>query len=237
MKKIISFLMVLCVAFAAQAQNKLPYSKYLNFTKKEFKENKFKYDDETNTWALRKTNGLNTTLNILAIIADAEEDVRPDANDYAIVVQMGKEGKASYVKVRFYADETYHKLLTFIKDNGKEFVETSSGKLVKQQAYYENYAIELNMNRHIISRTSARTIDNKTVKNGETYQLAPTMKLFSGGDAIDASGVATYASSATAKATVSASGLVTGAADSGTATITVTVGTATDTMTVTCAAA
>ena len=170
MKKIISFLMVLCVAFAAQAQNKLPYSKYLNFTKKEFKENKFKYDDETNTWALRKTNGLNTTLNILAIIADAEEDVRPDANDYAIVVQMGKEGKASYVKVRFYADETYHKLLTFIKDNGKEFVETSSGKLVKQQAYYENYAIELNMNRHIISRTSARTIDNKTVKNvDESY--------------------------------------------------------------------
>ena len=170
MKKILSLLMLLCFAFAAQAQSEVPYSKYLNFSKSKFKENRFKYDSDTNTWALSKTSGLNTTLNVLAIIANAEEDVRPSSKDYAIVVQMGKEEKASYVKVKFYSDETYHKLLTFLKDNGKDLVETSSGKLVKQQAFYGDYSLELNMNQHIISRTSSRTIDYKAVKNvDESY--------------------------------------------------------------------
>ena len=170
MRKFILFWMLLCATFAVQAQVELPYSKYLNFSKKDFKENNFKYDDDTNTWALRKTSGLKTTLNVLAIIADASEDVRPAANDYAIAVQMGKENKASYVKVKFYSDETYHKLLTFLKDNGKNLVETSSGKLVKQQAFYGDYAVELNMNQHIISRTSARTFDYKAVKSvDESY--------------------------------------------------------------------
>lgn len=170
MRKILLFLMLLCATFTVQAQAELPYSKYLNFSKKEFKENNFKYDDDTNTWALRKTSGLKTTLNILSIIADAEEDVRPDSKDYTILVQMGKEKEASYVKVKFYSNETYHKLLTFLKDNGKNLVETSSGKLVKHQAFYSDYAIELNMNKHIISRTSARTIDYKALKNvDESY--------------------------------------------------------------------
>ena len=170
MKKTLSLLMLLCLAFAVQAQSKVPYSKYLNFSKSEFKENRFKYDNETNTWSLSKISGLNTTLNVLAIIANAEEDVRPSTKDYAIVVQMGKEEKASYVKVKFYSDETYHKILTFLKDNGKNLVETSSGKLVKQQAFYDDYSLELNMEQHIISRTSARTIDYKTVKNvDESY--------------------------------------------------------------------
>lgn len=170
MKKTLSLLMLLCLAFAVQAQSEAPYSKYLNFSKSEFKENRFKYDNETNTWSLSKISGLNTTLNVLAIIANAEEDVRPSTKDYAIVVQMGKEEKASYVKVKFYSDETYHKILTFLKDNGKHLVETSSGKLVKQQAFYGDYSLELNMEQHIISRTSARTIDYKTVKNvDESY--------------------------------------------------------------------
>lgn len=169
MKKIVLFWMMLCTTFAIQAQE-VPYSKYLKFDKKEFKENNFKYDDNTNTWALSKTSGLKTTLNILAIIADASEDIRPDSKDYTILVQMGKEKEASYVKVKFYSDETYHKLLTFLKDNGKDLVETSSGKLVKHQAFYGDYAIELNMNQHIISRTSARTFDYKAVKSvDESY--------------------------------------------------------------------
>ena len=169
MKKFLLFCLALCTAFVAHAQE-LPYGKYLNFSKSEFKENKFKYDEETNTWTLRKTSGLNTTLNILAIIADAEEEVRPDRNDYRIVVQFGKEDRASYVKVVCYNDETYHKLLTFMKDNGEKVVETSSGKIVKHQAYYGDYALELNMEQHNISRTSARTADSKTVKNvDESY--------------------------------------------------------------------
>jgi hypothetical protein len=157
------------VVLAAHAQE-LPYSKYLNFNKKEFKENRFKYDDETNTWSLRKTNGWNTAFNVLAIIADASEEIRPSRNDYSIVVQFGKEDKASYVKVVCYNDETYHKLLTFMKDHAQDMVETTSGKLVKHQAYYNNYALELNMEQRLVSRTSARTADPKTVKNvDESY--------------------------------------------------------------------
>ena len=160
---------MLCLALAANAQD-VPYSKYLGYSKKEFKENKFKFDDYTNTWSLRKSNGLRVTVNVLAIIADAQEDVRPAKDDYTIMIQMGKDGEASSVRVVFYNDETYHKLLTFLKDNGANFLETSSGKLVKHQANHGSYALELNMEQHNISRTSARTIDHKTVKNvDESY--------------------------------------------------------------------
>ena len=169
MKQVLLLIFTCCVALAVHAQE-VPYSKYLQFSKKEFKDNHFKYDDETNTWALRKVNGWHTTFNVLAIIADAIEDVRPGRNDYSIVVQMGKENKASYVKVVCYSDETYHKLLTFMKDHGQNTVETSSGKLTKHQAFYGDYALELNMEQHQVSRTSARTIDPKTVKNvDESY--------------------------------------------------------------------
>jgi hypothetical protein len=169
MRKFILFCLTLCVTLVTQAQE-APYSKYLNFSKKEFKEMGFKYNEDNNTWSLRKTNGWNTAFNILAVIADAKEEVRPDLNDYSIVVQMGREDKAAYIKVVYYNDETYHKLLTFMKDNGNNLVETSSGKLTKYQAYYGDYAIELNIEQHIISRTSARTSDPKTVKNvDESY--------------------------------------------------------------------
>ena len=169
MKQVLLLIFTCCMALAVHAQE-VPYSKYLQFGKKEFKDNHFKYDDETNTWALRKVNGWHTTFNVLAIIADAIEDVRPGRNDYSIVVQMGKENKASYVKVVCYSDETYHKLLTFMKDHGQNTIETSSGKLTKHQAFYGDYALELNMEQHQVSRTSARTIDPKTVKNvDESY--------------------------------------------------------------------
>lgn len=168
MKKFL-FLITLCMAMAANAQE-LPYSKYLSFDKKEFKENRFKYDGDTNTWAIRKANGWNITFNVLAVIADAHEDIRPGRNDYSIVVQMGKEDKAAYVKVVYYNSETYHKLLTFMKDNGSNMVETSSGKLTKHQAFYGDYSLVLNMEQHIISRTSARTADPKALKNvDESY--------------------------------------------------------------------
>ena len=169
MKKVLLLIFTCCVALAVHAQD-VPYSKYLTFNKKEFKDNHFKYDEETNTWTLRKSSGLNNTLNVLAIIANAHEEVRPASKDYTILVQMGAENKASYVKVKFYSDETYHKVLTFLKDSGRDFVETSSGKLTKHQAFHGDYALELNMKQHNISRTSARTADPKTVKNvDESY--------------------------------------------------------------------
>lgn len=169
MKKVLFLALALCMAIVADAQE-IPYSKYLSFSKNEFKENHFKYDDDTNTWSLSKRNGWNKALNVLAIIADAKEEIRPATNDYSIVVQFGKEEKASYVKVVFYNDETYHKLLTFMKDHGQNLVETSSGNLIRHQAFCDDHALELNMKQHKISRTSARTADSKALKNvDESY--------------------------------------------------------------------
>ena len=87
MKNVLIVTITLFMALVANAQD-LPYAKYLYFNKSEFKENHFKYNDETNTWALRKTNGWHTAFNVLAIIADAMEEVRPSRNDYSIVVQL-----------------------------------------------------------------------------------------------------------------------------------------------------
>ena len=169
MRKFLLLLCTWCVAFVAHAQE-MPYSKYFNFSKEQFKENNFKYHKKANVWTLSKVNGLNETLNVLAIIADAGEEVRSDVNDYCIIVRLGKDEQVASVEVEFYNDDTYHKLLTFLKDHGQDLVETSSGKLIKHQAYYGDYAIELKMDQHIISRTSARTADYKTVKNvDESY--------------------------------------------------------------------
>lgn len=76
---------------------------------------------------------------------------------------------------------------------------------------------------------------NFNLDNGSTKQLAPTMKLVSGGDDIDATYCATYASGTATSASVSATGLVTALKGTGNSSvITVTVGTASDTVTCTC---
>ena len=64
MKNVLIVTITLFMALVANAQD-LPYAKYLYFNKSEFKENHFKYDDDTNTWALRKTNGWHTAFNVL----------------------------------------------------------------------------------------------------------------------------------------------------------------------------
>ena len=169
MKRLTLFFLTFCVALASHAQD-LPYSKYLDYTKSEFKENRFKYNKNTNCWSLHKINGLNTTLNVLAIIADADEEIRPDIDDYSIIVQFGEEDMASYVRVIFYNDETYHKLMTFLKTNCLDIIEVSSGKLIRHNASYGDYTLELSLEQNIISRTSARTADPLTVKNvDESY--------------------------------------------------------------------
>lgn len=83
---------------------------------------------------------------------------------------MGENDKVAEIIVYFYKDDTYHKLLTFMKEKGQNLIETASGKLVKHKATYNSYALELNMEQHFISRTSSRTVDWRTVKNvDESY--------------------------------------------------------------------
>ena len=169
MKKVLMLTLALCVAIATNAQE-LPYSKFLNFDSKEFKENKFKYHKKTNTWSLSKTNGWMVAFNVLAAMSASYEEIRPARNDYSILVQNGKDDQASFVRVVYYNDETYHKILTFIKKHGQNILETASGKLIKHQATYNGYELELNMERQIISRTSAYTLIPGTLKNvDESY--------------------------------------------------------------------
>lgn len=169
MKRLFLLAVTAFVAFAASAQD-LPYSKYINFDKKDFKENHFKYNEKTNTWSVSKVNGWMTAFNVLAVVADGIEDVRPAHNDYSILVQLGKDNKVSFVKVWFYNSDTYHKVLKFVKEKAQNIIETSSGKLSKHMATYGDYSIELGMEQHIISRTSARTVDPKAVKTvDESY--------------------------------------------------------------------
>lgn len=169
MKKLLLFLLTFYAVASAHAQD-LPYSKYLNFSKSDFKENHFKYHEKTNTWYLNKTNGLSETFNILLIITGSFEDTRPDINDYSIVVQFGEEEKASCVRVIYYNDETYIRLLTYLKNNCQNLMDVSTGKLTRHLATYGEYELELTMEKHTISRTSARTADPLTVKNvDESY--------------------------------------------------------------------
>ena len=95
MKKLFLLSLALCMAVVATAQE-LPYSKYLNFDKKDFKENHFKYNEKTNTWSVSKVNGWMTAFNVLAVVADGIEDVRPARNDYSILVQLGKDDKVAF---------------------------------------------------------------------------------------------------------------------------------------------
>lgn len=157
------------MAVLSNAQD-LPYSKYLKYSKSELRDNNFKYHEKTNTWYLTKTSALNTTLNVLAIIADAYEEVRPSYNDYSIIVQYGKDDMPAFVRVIYYSDETYHKLLSFIKKNCQDIIDVSSGKVIKYMTSYADYDVELKMEQHNISRTSAHTADSKTLKNvDESY--------------------------------------------------------------------
>jgi hypothetical protein len=179
MKKLLLLCIAFCTFSAAEAQD-IPYSKYINFTKEEFEANNFKYNKKHNFWALTKTNGWNEALNILSILSDAYEDVRPSTDDYIICVQMGENDMVAFVAVEFYNDEIYHKILTFIMDNGEKILETSSGKLIRYQASYNGFNLELDMDQHIISRTSSRTLDPRAVKSVDESYNEYTFAIYTG---------------------------------------------------------
>ena len=127
MKKFIILCLALCAALSLQAQE-LPYSKYLGFSKEEFRENKFKYNERTNTWYLHRVNGLNVTFNVLAILADASEDIRPAMNDYTILVQMGEEEQAASIVYGYYKAEFNSMIDAFIiRSEYDDFAEVQAG--------------------------------------------------------------------------------------------------------------
>lgn len=155
MKRIlVSLFVFLSASFVMNAQ--LPYSKLLGLTEDELTEGHFKYDKNRNQYVLKKSNGLNNTLNVLNAMNGTTADIKPHPDDYYIVLQNG-ENAVSSLTVVFYKDETFHEIQTWLADNNVEVLETNSGKLVMQKFNYDDYSIELNIEKRGITSTTGRT--------------------------------------------------------------------------------
>lgn len=168
MKKLLLLVALFCISGSAVAQD-FPYSKILNYTKADFMKNNFKYDAKNNCYYLHKSEGLQTTLNVLSIIAGSTADIRPGEKDYTIIAQLGEEDQIAYVHIEFYQDNTYHRLLTFAKGYGQNIIETSSGKLTRHQFDFNGYEMVLSMDQHKITTTSTRTSYEAAKSYDESY--------------------------------------------------------------------
>jgi hypothetical protein len=157
MKRITTLIFALIsLAISSYAQN-FPYSKILKYSQDDFRNEKFKYDEDNNQWILRKSHGGRVALNILSAISGGDADIRPDKRDYAITAQMGDNELIAYVNVLFYDDDTFHKLLTFAKDNGENLVDTDSDNIHMYQFNYGGYNLSLQIKPIKITATTGRT--------------------------------------------------------------------------------
>ena len=112
------------------------------------------------------------------------------------------------------------------------------GSLVQGRLMHDCFVLAAKNKGVLVCMASPASVeagDAFNLAKDATKQLAPPMKLFSGGADIDATAAATYASGTATSATVSAGGLVTALKGTGNSSvITVTVGSASDTVTCTC---
>lgn len=155
MKKILTTLLLAFITLCT-VNAQLPYSKLLGLSEDGLKEGHFKYDKNKNQYVLKKSNGLNSTMNVLSAIGGQTADIKPHPDDYVIVLQEGKE-KVSSLTVVFYKDETFHEIQTWLADNNIDVLETSSGKLTMQKFNYEDYAVELDIEKVGVSTTTGNT--------------------------------------------------------------------------------
>ena len=155
MKKILTILLLAFIA-AGSINAQLPYSKLLGLSEEGLKEGHFKYDKNKNQYILKKSNGLNNTMNVLSAIGGQSADIKPHPDDYIIVMQKGKNAVSS-LTVIFYKNETFHEIQTWLADNNIDVLETNSGKLTMQKFNYEDYAIELDIEKIGVSTTTGNT--------------------------------------------------------------------------------
>lgn len=155
MKKILATLLLIFVAsYTMNAQ--LPYSKLLGLSEEGLKEGHFKYDKNKNQYVLKKSNGLNKTMNIISGLNGTTADIKPHPNDYVVILQRGRDAVSSLTVV-FYKDETFHEIQTWLAENNIDVLETNSGKLTMQKFNYDDYSIELDIEKVGISTTTGNT--------------------------------------------------------------------------------
>lgn len=169
MKKFSILLLILFIGtLSAKAQ--LPYSKLINLNQDELKERHFKYDKNKNRYVLRKSYSLiNKALNALNAESLQSAEIKPDPDDYVITLQQGEEAPSS-LTVRFYKDETFHDIQTWLADNNIDVLETNSGKLIIQKFNYENFSVELDVEKIVVSRTTDNT-KKSTISIDESYNI------------------------------------------------------------------
>ena len=155
MKKILTILLLAFIA-AGSINAQLPYSKLLGLSEEGLKEGHFKYDKNKNQYILKKSNGLNNTMNVLSAIGGQSADIKPHPDDYIIVMQKGKNAVSS-LTVIFYKNETFHEIQKWLADNNIDVLETNSGKLTMQKFNYEDYSIELDIEKIGVSTTTGNT--------------------------------------------------------------------------------
>lgn len=169
MKKFSILLLILFIGtLSAKAQ--LPYSKLINLNQDELKERHFKYDKNKNRYVLRKSYSLiNKALNALNAESLQSAEIKPDPDDYVIILQQGEEAPSS-LTVRFYKDETFHDIQTWLADNNIDVLETNSGKLIIQKFNYENFSVELDIEKIVVSRSTDNT-KKSTMSIDESYNI------------------------------------------------------------------
>lgn len=147
------FVFVIC---CTQIFAQLPYSKVLNYTENDFKENNFKYDKNKNQYILNKSNSLNNVSNIVSAINGHDADMRPHEEDYRVIVQNGEDGISS-VAVIFYKDDKFHDLQNWLIDNNINYSETTSGKKSIQKFAYNDIYVDIIIESVSVTTTSANT--------------------------------------------------------------------------------
>lgn len=153
--------------------SQIPYGKMLNMSSEELLNQKFKFNSERNQYILHKRNGLRVAASIIGALGDTPTNYIPDTDDYQITIQKGESGTA-YLEVVFYDTELYHRILTFGKDHGNDFLETNSGLLDKKQFDYENYSLTLTNTVKSQSSTQSFTRDTHSHLSTAKEQTSST---------------------------------------------------------------
>ena len=157
MKKLFIVILLCLFCIPISAQTTFPYSKFLSYTDEQLAEARFKYDNNKNQWVLAK--GFTPDKTEAKRLAKLFPNQTPSEDNYRITIQNGANGVA-FIDVLFYKDATFHELLTFAKEYGKNLQETNLLGQQKYQFDFEDFSIELSA---CTQEVKATTHNNTTI--------------------------------------------------------------------------
>lgn len=116
----------LLIIFSVSAFAQLPYSKMMGLSHDQLIEKNFKYDKKKNQFVLTKTDGLNSTLNVLTALSGQAATYQPSVKDYSITLQYGQADSLSSLTAVFYSDDTYNEIQTWLAENNIQAISSGS---------------------------------------------------------------------------------------------------------------